>query len=173
MSDSWWSWPGNVTLILGRAPHKSSVTSLPKSPQKSLSWECPLWAHWSVHEPHKRMMGWLGWSSFGHKSATTAKIPVDATCEVHITMMTTSKWSSAHAESSCFIFWTDTRNHHLVESIPKNEPTFFLPELPASRIRASNMLIEIQVSGLIKNHHTSRSHTVYIVFTKQYCYILL
>jgi hypothetical protein len=31
-----------------------------------------------------------------------------------------------------------------------------LPELPASRIRASNMLIEIQVSGLIKNcysHH--------------------
>lgn len=157
MSDSWWSWPGNVTLILW-APHKSSVTSLPKSPQKSLSWECPLWVTGRFMSP----IWWDGWD--GHLLATGYNCyPVDATCEAQITMITTSKWSSAHAESSSFIFWTDTIQPELWPGItiwwktsPKNEPTFFLPELPASRIRASNMLIEIQVSGLIKNcysHH--------------------
>lgn len=119
---------------------------------------CPLWVTGRFMSP----IWWDGWD--GHLLATGYNCyPVDATCETQITMITTCKWSSAHAESSSFVFWTDTIQPELWPGItiwwktsPKNEPRFFLPELPASRMRASNMLIEIQVSGLIKNcysHH--------------------
>ena len=158
MSDSWWSWPGNVTLILW-APHKSSVTSLPKSPQKSLSLvgvRCEsLVGSWAPYD------GMAGMVIFWPPATTVIQLMPLA--KLRLLWLLLANGAQPMLRVALLFFGLTQSNLNCDQESPsggkhpqKNEPRFFLPELPASRMRASNMLIEIQVSGLIKNcysHH--------------------